>query len=225
MGAPIRVDTSVPNVNSGFTGTLGAVVTDGTERYILSCNHIMAVNGRVPPGADIVSAATVNKPAKLAKAKEFISLSRDLSNSVDCGVALLPKDAPVEGAKLNSDLPTDPKPRRNVTKIGAVTGETMGRIVDIDADLYVDYSFGTFRFDNQVIIDGRRDDIEFATAGDSGAIVVDIETKQATAMIFAASGRFAIACSLPKVFAELGKQLRRELKLVVGPTRADAKTA
>jgi hypothetical protein len=112
----------------------------------------------------------------------------------------------------------------NVKKAGAVTGITQGKIVDIDADLYVDYSFGTFRFEHQVIIDGATENPPFATAGDSGAIVVDMATKRGTAMILAASGRFAVACPLPTVFAELGKRLSTKLKLV-RDSQAAANTA
>src|SRR5437667_7717509 len=36
-GSRIRVKTEAPNVNEGLTGTLGAVVTDGADDYILSC--------------------------------------------------------------------------------------------------------------------------------------------------------------------------------------------
>jgi hypothetical protein len=71
----------------------------------------------------------------------------------------------------------------------------------VNADFYVEYSFGTFLFSNQVVIEG--DDDAFAADGDSGSIVIDPAQKLAIAMIFAESGRFAIACSLADVFQQL----------------------
>jgi hypothetical protein len=77
-------------------------------------------------------------------------------------------------------------------------------VVDTNADFSVEYSFGTFLFADQVVIEG--DDDAFAGDGDSGSIVIDPDKKQAIAMIFAESGRFAIACSLACVFQQLTDQ-------------------
>jgi hypothetical protein len=203
-GSPIRVKTNAPNVNEGFIGTLGAVVKNGdNDQYILSCNHILAVNGRVPKHADIVSAEFVGTEQTIAKPGRFIEFQRDGNNSVDCAVAptlsnTVQATFPA-GFALSPGGPADPTPRMNVTKFGAATERTYGNIVDIDADLNIDYSFGTFRFDHQVIIESGKDNEPFATAGDSGSIVVDTSTNRAVAMIFAASGRFAVACPLQKV--------------------------
>jgi hypothetical protein len=128
---------------------------------------------------------------------------------VDCALARLKDSAPVSPAfakdtlTLSTGLPVDPVPGMRVKKVGAATGLRAGQIVDIGADLYVDYSFGTFRFDNQIVIDSGSDQIDFATLGDSGSLVVDTDSRRATAMIFAASGRFAVACPLAAVFQQL----------------------
>ena len=80
-----------------------------------------------------------------------------------------------------------------------------GVVVDIDADFYIDYGFGTFLFTNQVVIDGKGGgnfkDI-FATDGDSGSIVVD-EKNRAVAMLFAEAGRFAVACKFSEVLKQI----------------------
>ncbi|SPE35327.1 conserved hypothetical protein [Candidatus Sulfopaludibacter sp. SbA6] len=222
-GSPIRVKTNAPNVNEGQRGTLGAVVTDGTRQYILSCNHILAVNGRVPKEANIVSAEFVGTEDTIAEPGSFIEFQRDGGNSVDCAVAPLPARTIVQatftdGLGLSPDGPADPQPDMKVTKFGAVTGRTYGTIADIDADLYVDYSFGTFRFDHQVMIDGGSDTILFAAAGDSGSIAADTSTKRATAtaMIFAASGRFAVACPLKLALEKLAAEAKvNKLSVVV----------
>lgn len=218
-GSPIRVETDAPNVNSGATGTLGAVVEAGAgERYVLSCNHILAVNGRVleDRNAKIVSAEFVGEEPPIADPAFYVRLRRHGDNLVDCALAQIKDPQRVranfpEGiGKLNSPSAISPQLGRTVMKVGAATGPTEGTIVDINADLYTDYSFGRFRFINQVVIERGKDD-EFATEGDSGSIVWDKEKRQPLAMVFAASGRFAVACPLPQVLDGLQTEIRRDL--------------
>jgi len=227
-GASIRVKTSAPNVNSGFLGTLGAVVTDGKHKYILSCNHNMASNGRVPLDATIVSAEFVGIEEDLATAPRPVPLAEDSSNFVDCALAELNLDKVqptiLGNLALDSDDPIAPTRGMKIVKF-AGNGDVQGTIVDVDADLYVDYSFGTFRLDDQVIIKGdqiKGDRNDFAVAGDSGTMVIAREKNQATAMIFAASGQFAVACPLSTAFEELNRLLnvKEKLKLCLPPKAA-----
>jgi hypothetical protein len=211
-GSPIRIRTKVPNVNEGQRGTLGALVKKGGQRYILSCNHILRVNGRVPDDAEIVSAQFVGEEKCLAKPGPFKPLDHHAHNSMDCaiakvndGVELNPEFEYAE-ARLSSTNPIDPNPGIKVYKVGAVTGYKEGKIVDADVDLYIDYSFGSFRFDRQLLIDGGKAS-QFATAGDSGSLVVDHKTRRATALIFAASGRYAVACPIRRVLKYFAVEL------------------
>jgi hypothetical protein len=238
-GFPIRVKTTAPNVNSGFRGTLGAVVTDGKARFILSCNHVLSVNGRVfnDPKAVVVSAEFVGDEREIADPfpAGFVKLEPGAArNPIDCAVARLKENAPVSPQfaentiELSPGAPIDPKPDMRVKKVGAATGLTDGKVVDIDVDLYVDYSFGTFLFHNQIMIDSGKDGKDFATQGDSGSMVVDTRSKQATAMIFAASGRFAVACPLKRAFEELEHAANlppNSLRLVVGSPQQREATA
>lgn len=226
VGTPIRVrippETDAPNVNQGSIGTLGALVKDvrpdannRTRTYILSCNHVLASNGRVPDTARIVSAQFIGKEPLIATPvlADLARLANDEGNSVDCALALLSGRYPVLARPedprlaLTSSDPQEPARGMKVKKVGASTGVTSGKIVDVDADLYVNYSFGTFLFERQVIIDGYMDDQhgDFALAGDSGSIVFEDaeESRRATAMIFAASGRFGVACPITEVLKKL----------------------
>lgn len=231
-GSAIRVKTTAPHVDEGFQGTLGAIVRDNEGRsYILSCNHVLAVNGRVftDPRAKpvVVSAELIGQQFPIAEPddKGFIQLERDRPNLVDCAVArrLAHKLNPSEYRTV------DPRDQNvtNVYKTGAVTRYTEGNIVDRDVDLYIDYSFGTFLFEKQILIDGGDDDVNkaFAVAGDSGSLVSDSKTKQPTAMIFAASGRYAVACAIGDVLAALGSKdrLNKALSIAVAPAGADTK--
>ena len=225
-GDPIRVSTPAPNVNSGVTGTLGAIVQDGTyQKYILSCNHVLAVNGRVPRGANVVSTLSSRNEKTIANGGAYIRLEREDSNTVDCALARLPADSKLVNDKVQERTPgqkraidcksgetIDPQRDMKVGKVGAVTGKSFGIILDIDVELYVDYSFGSFRFEKQVIIDGGPNS-QFAKGGDSGSLVIDTGTGQATAMIFAASGRYAVACPIRQVLDELSKEVEGNLIL------------
>ena len=207
-GSPIRVKTNAPNVNEGVRGTLGAVVTDGAKEYLLSCNHLLARNRRVPMDAVIVSAEFVGTETEIARPAYFVELNHSRGNSVDCALAELTRKVPAtfpDGVKLASADTIDPRQVKNVTKFGAVTHRTSGTIVDTDADLYIDYRFGTFLLEHQIMIDGGDDVKYFATSGDSGSVVVDEATGRPTALIFAASGRFAVASPLDTVLTELAK--------------------
>lgn len=223
-GSSLRLDDGPPNVNQGAGGTLGAFVRDKAKGtlYILSCNHVLAANGRVRahPATVAVSPALSHKPWKLAKAGAafFVKLT-DQANGVDCAIALLEKAAAgceldprfraAADGKLAGTLP--PSQGQRVKKDGAVTGLTAGTVVDTGANLFVECSFGTFLFTDQVVIEG--DDDNFAADGDSGSVVIE-EKQNAIAMVFAGSGRFAIACPIDAVLARLGALAGADLELV-----------
>ena len=91
-GSSIRLETTSPNVNQGAPGTLGAVVNNGQESYILSCNHVLSVNGRVlsDPDASVVTPALSAAPQSIAVPTEhFVELKRRKENLVDCAIALV----------------------------------------------------------------------------------------------------------------------------------------
>lgn len=213
-GSSIRVNTKAPNVNSGATGTLGMVVSYANERYILGCNHVLAVNGRIraDPKALVVSAEFIGDEPTIADPDVHVQLERNGDNTADCALARLNGYGKVSAAFPAGfgDLKPcakDPQPRMRVKKLGAATGITHGTIADVAADLDVDYDFGTYRFVDQIVIEGDKD--EFATAGDSGSIIVEEESPQPpVGMVFAASGKYAIACPLSEVLKSLLLQLQ-----------------
>jgi hypothetical protein len=232
-GSPIRIESSASNVNSGAIGTFGALVFDTNKKktFILSCNHILAVNGRVKTdGTDTIVSANDAAAGQIATPGVYKKLERNQDNQVDCALALT---EPYQGQPTIQKL-DPPELGAKVTKTGAVTGKTLGTVVDIDADFYIDYSFGTFRFTNQVVIDGQssgnQDDV-FATDGDSGSIVftdTDPDNMRAIAMVFAEAGRFAVACPLTKVFDQLEEEAKipvGSLSLVVPRTNQPKETA
>ena len=180
LGSPIRVKTAATNVNEGKRGTLGAVVTDGEAYYILGCNHVLAVNGRVPEDPDI-GPGRFGRVRRRRSPKSPVPTNSSRScatprNSADCAIARVkdrdsvPATFPDGTVRLTSPDAIAPEIGMHVSKFGAGTGLTHGTIVDMDVDLYVDYSFGTFLFDHQIVIESSEDSREFATGGDSGSV-------------------------------------------------------
>ena len=240
-GSPIRLQSNNSNLNSRAVGTLGAIVTSKGKTYILSCNHVLNFNGRVNKDskAEIVSGdlSFGNYAPKIGVAGEFfVKLNRNGSNLVDCALAEVSfvQKSPAPGdalpmmangpwnppkARLQAQFPApikvaesvEPYRDQKVMKFGAVTGMTKGVVVDINADFYIDYGFGTFLFKNQVVIDGQGQhnfegpfkDI-FATDGDSGSVLMDQQNQNPVALIFAEAGRFAVACPYREVEKQIG---------------------
>ena len=207
-GSSIRLVTDASNVNQGATGTLGAVVVAGNgQQYILSCNHVLNVNGRVrPQNTKVVTPSLSHDARPIATPGEFFIELVSGKNCVDCAIAPLVEPGLVKTnfRALHSagDSAVGSADRgQYVRKDGAITGLTSGTVVDVNADFYVEYSFGTFLFTDQIVIQG--DDENFAADGDSGSVVVDPEARRAVGLIFAESGGFAIACPLAEVLRQL----------------------
>jgi len=78
----------------------------------------------------------------------------------------------------------------------------------------VDFTFGTFLFADQALIES---DEVFAREGDSGSMVIDSGSWTAVGMVFASTGRFTAACALPAVIDALEKELGSRLRLHVSP--------
>ena len=89
-----------------------------------------------------------------------------------------------------------------VHKHGRTTGYRRGRVVDVAADVNVEYDFGIARFSDQIVIVG---DVgkAFSDSGDSGSLIVDRGTGRATGLLFAGSKSHTIANHIQDVLAAL----------------------
>jgi hypothetical protein len=218
-----RVDGPL-NFNPVFSGSFGAVLYDSgdrTRRFLLSNNHILAVNGRVPIDSEIVTPGAEDAlgvtQRPIAKFKAAVRLDYSGQNYVDCALAeiynadvtsVTPDNVPVT-------IVRDANIGLRVFKYGKSTGKTYGRVVDVQADILVDYSFGTFAFEDQVLIDGGASD--FAVDGDSGALVMASESgatpsNSAVGLVFAPAGRYTAASPVSRVLESL-QQLKDILQL------------
>ncbi len=191
-----------------MAGTFGAVVKDAAGRYILSNNHVLADEGRLPAGADIFQPGLLDggSPAtdKVAKLARFIPLQAGVMNKVDCAIAkgndanvlspaILHVGAPSGTAQAAIDM--------RVHKFGRTTSYTVGHVTSTATDVTVGYETGNFTFEDQIIIVG--DGGSFSDAGDSGSLILERQTNRAVGLLFGGSRTHTIANHLADVLSAL----------------------
>jgi len=252
-GSSIEPIVSVPNVSKSVVGTLGAILWGAKtkEPYILTCNHVLSLNGRLPLEVEIVPRGPTDPldgtKNKITGVTTSVAFKHGDDNRVDCAVLKVetgdvkPDFPPlIEGGDRTQvfEQPVHASRGMRVVKFGKTTGTTFGTIVDVNLSIQVDYSFGTFQFVEQVLIeadpakDGKKG--WFAADGDSGAVVIAIpenmdrnprrdqsssgyqnyiyvENPTPVAMVFAPLGGFTVACKLISVFKELRNKMHEEL--------------
>jgi hypothetical protein len=215
---PTKGGCSVGFQASGFVmaGTLGCLVTDGSVRFILSNNHVLANENALAIGSPIfqpglLDGGNVTKD-QVAKLSKFVTIKPvPFPNKVDTAIAALKSNAvaspgilPKVGA-LGSTVPVAATVGMNVHKHGRTTGYTSGKIIDVAADVNIHYDFGVARFVNQIIIVAPSG--MFSDAGDSGSLIVRKAGNRATGLLFAGSASHTIANHIGDVLTELGVTL------------------
>jgi hypothetical protein len=208
-------------ISAEYPGTFGALVQDlAGKLYVLSNNHVLAVEGLCEIGTSIFQPggpAVADRIGKLAAVIPFGRAPR--RTDVDCALAAVGDASKVNGSPLapvgplSSAAPIDPQVGMVVEKFGATTGHTLGTITDIGADFQIEYMTGTVFLDDQIqISDGAA---PFCSFGDSGSLVVDTASKQATGLLAINMGGFALANHLSVVLAKLGAHLGSALQLKI----------
>jgi hypothetical protein len=197
-----------------MAATFGAIVTKKGKHYVLSNNHVLANENRLPLGSPIFQPGLRDKNApgkdRIAKLSHFVRLKVHGSNKVDCAIALLAKKTTWNAAvlprvnRLKSGDPIPAAAKMAVEKTGRETGYTTGKIDDVNMTIKVDYGSGTLKFADQILI--RADSKKpFCGGGDSGSLVVDRKSKRPVGLLFGgATGRFAVANHVSDVLQHLG---------------------
>ncbi|HSK79966.1 MAG TPA: hypothetical protein VLQ45_26165 [Thermoanaerobaculia bacterium] len=191
---PLFMGCSTGHINIA-AGTIGCFVTsDGSDRLLLSNNHVLADENRASLGDEILQPAPadfgLSPQDRVATLARFVPLQSLGKNLVDAAVATLDDTTMEErflltGLGALNGLRTTPlQGEETVFKIGRTTGLTRGRIsaFDID-DVWVRYDMGLIGFDGQLEIEPL-DGKPFSLGGDSGALIVD-EDLHAVGLLFA----------------------------------------
>jgi fibronectin type 3 domain-containing protein len=198
-------------VSSGLadfaTGTLGARVTDGTNVYALSNNHVFAgVNTAsigdpiTQPGPDDGGSDPGDRIATLADYQEIDFNGGD--NTMDAAIALTTAGdvgtaTPPDGYGAPSTTPTAATIGMGVQKYGRTTGLQLGTVQDVSLMVDVCYfplteelCFPGFeaRYVNQIAVSPGT----FSAPGDSGSLMVTQGGNQPVALLFAGDGSLTI---------------------------------
>jgi hypothetical protein len=202
-----------PNHQFTMAGTFGALVAKGQKKFILSNNHVLADENKLPKGTPIFQPGLLDggNPASdaIATLSDFQKLTAAGANKVDCAIAEVtnPKDASNEILFIGAPRGSAPaKLTTEVEKFGRTTGYRVGRVSSIDTDVQVQYDLGVLTFTNQIIIQGLNGQ-PFSAAGDSGSLIVERASKKAIGLLFAGSSSHTIANHIGDVLQALGISL------------------
>jgi hypothetical protein len=232
QSAPIKLGTSGGNANdhSGnfcCSGTLGALVTRGGTDFILSNNHVLARTDLAVVGEPINQPGLVDNncvPATpVANFTQKVKLKNNPNNIAPADAALAqviagevdPTGAILQLGTISGGL-AQPAPPANtiiapaigmpVAKSGRTSGLTCDVIAATNVTVQVQYentcgSNSTFlvTYDNQVEIDSTT----FSAPGDSGSLIVNAQTAEPVALLFAGDRSSTIGNPIQAVLAAL----------------------
>ena len=205
------------------TGTLGSLVTRGGIQYILSNNHVLARSDGAAVGDAIVQPGLGDNPAPntcastgtntVANLSQFVNLQASPTATADAALAQVVSGAvdptgviellaatatagtqpgtgaPAAGSGVTATL------NEGVAKSGRSTGLTCDAISGIDVTISVEYSSGcstaafTETYGDEIMIDSA----SFSAEGDSGSLIVDANTAEPVALLFAGSASSTVA--------------------------------
>lgn len=200
--APIGVSTGHPNITAG---TIGARVTDGTNVYALSNNHVFADEGRAKVGDSALQPGTYDGGQDPADAigtlHDFEPIKFDgTANAMDAAIVktttdLVDNGTLPDGYGVPSAETAAATPRLKVKKYGRTTSLTSGRIDAVNVTVNVGYDSGVALFVGQVTIRPGT----FSAGGDSGSLIVTQNGNHPVALLFAGSALVTIATPIDPI--------------------------
>ncbi|HEX7334464.1 MAG TPA: hypothetical protein VF290_23385 [Pyrinomonadaceae bacterium] len=201
------------------SGTLGALITDGTNQYILSNNHVMGRSGQAVAGEDISQPGMIDANCAVTTVVADFTGSAPLGPSnVDASVAqlrpgLMDGSGNIEDIGVPSSTIVNPTVGLAVAKSGRTTGFTTGTVQSINTSVSIQYQQGcgkgkkfTVTFTGQIVIGAGT----FSAGGDSGSLIVTNNgTRNPVGLLFAGSSTTTIANPIGQVLQRLGTALGR----------------
>jgi len=204
--SPVATGVSIGNYKECAAGTLGAVVSDGTNKYILSNNHVMARENSASTGEyilqpgryDAVPQCTYYSNDIVANltAYKTIDFSKKGTNVIDAAIAKFTKNRSYTASTLSSyyGYPSSTTATASVNmavkKVGRTTELTTGSVYSVNTSVKVSYSSNqTATFTKQIVVNASG----FSGAGDSGSLIVTNNTnKYPVGLLFAGSSTTTI---------------------------------
>ncbi len=212
---PIGASTGHPNITAG---TIGARVTDGTNVYALSNNHVYADENKATIGDKVLQPGSfdggMDPDDAIGTLDAFVEIAFGgiIPNDVDAAITLSSTDAlgnatPSDGYGMPNSMTAAPAAclNKRVQKYGRTTSLTKGIAFLINATVTVDYGdSGIALFVHQIVVDGGKGG--FILPGDSGSLLVLRRGKNPCGLLFAgtSTGKYGIANRIDDVLFELG---------------------
>lgn len=224
----LRFGVSGGNVNdrtSRFccSGTLGALVTDGTANYILSNNHVLGRSDQAVAGEDVSQPGLIDANCNVTTVVADFTAFSPFGSNVDAAIAQLrpgTMDATgaIEDIGVISRAVVAPAVGMSVAKSGRTTGFTTGTISSINASVNVQYQRNcgsgkkfTVGYTNQIVIGPG----SFSAGGDSGSVIVtNNSAHNPVGLLFAGSSSATIANRAAEVLTRLSTVIGRSLTFV-----------
>lgn len=212
---PLQIGLSVGTKDGGM-GTLGAFLSRADGTYILSCNHVLVsgANARIEQNTPSFLAGDpifhpgregtyrLDASRQIASLKNYVHLSSQIENDIDCAIAKLNPAWDHEGTQVPRGFayPNEGKAitamdepifelRRDtiLCKIGRSTCHTRGVVRGVDLDRVPVYvpGLGNVLFNNVIEVRSLNKTEPFSLAGDSGSLVFTEDGLQAIGLVFA----------------------------------------
>ena len=219
----MRFGVSGGNVNDTTrafccSGTLGALITDGSAQYILSNNHVLGRSDQAVAGEDVSQPGLIDNGCRVATVVADFTGAAPLGSNVDAAVAQLrPGQMDSSGAIEDIGVPANtivnPSVGLSVAKSGRTTGFTTGNISSVNTSVKVQYQKNcgsgkkfTVLYTNQVVINSS----SFSAGGDSGALIVaNNASHNPVALLYAGSSSTTIGNPIGEVLTKLSSALGR----------------
>ena len=205
------------------SGTLGALVTDGSIRYILSNNHVLGRGDQAVVGDDVSQPGLIDNNCNVSTVVADYTGAAPLGSNVDAAVAQLrtgqmDSTGFIEDIGVPSSSVVNPSVGLGVAKSGRTTGFTTGTISSINTSVNVQYTRDcgggkrfTVSYTNQVVINSST----FSAGGDSGSLIVTNNASHSpVALLFAGSSSSTIGNPVGEVLTKLGTALGRSFSFV-----------
>ena len=210
------------------SGTLGSLVTDGSNFYILSNNHVLGLSDKARPGDDISQPGRIDNGCQLPPIVADFTVAPQLGSNVDAAIAQLRQGAmntngAIEDIGVPSSVVMAPSVGLGVAKSGRTTGFTTGTISSINTSVNVQYQAGcgqgkkfVVSYTNQVVINSST----FSAGGDSGSLIVTNDSDHnPVALLFAGSSTTTIGNPVGEVLTKVSAALGNAVSFV-GVNRA-----
>ena len=206
------------------SGTLGALVTDGTTNYVLSNNHVLGLSGKARAGDAISQPGLIDNGCRVSTVVANFTAAPALgSSNVDAAIAQLTPGAMdatgfIEDIGPISSVVRAPSVGLGVAKSGRTTGFTTGTIGSINTSVSVQYQAScgqgkkfVVSYTNQVVINSST----FSAGGDSGSLIVTNDANHnPVALLFAGSSTTTIGNPIGQVLTQVSNALGRTVSFV-----------